>query len=365
MRMKNHLKKLKKIFEDLIDNYEVGQTLFDTLTMEQYKIFTAFLDAYTDVSKEHHEDISKELTKFYLEINRFMRLYELFDDEIYRMFVRKDEYDISINLYCLDPSGFLNDTVNKIKGAVYFSATLSPIEYYIDTLGGDNEEDGYLLLPSPFPRSNFKLMVAPKVSIKYVNRESSYPVVAEYIKEFVTNKVGNYFIYSPSYEYLEKLKEYIDIDADIYYQERDMLERERVAFLENFAFNPTKTTLGFLVLGGAFGEGVDLISDRLIGAVIIGIGLPKINFESDLIAAYYKEKGLKGHDYAYTNPGMNKVMQAVGRVIRSETDKGAALLIDERYLYRNYRDLFRSEWSDYEVVLYSDEVKDILQKFFK
>ena len=365
MRMKNHLKKLKNIFEDLIENYEVGQTLFDTLTMEQYKILTAFLDAYTDVSKEHHEDITKELTKFYLEINRFMRLYELYDDEIYRMFVRKDEYDISINLFCLDPSGFLQDTVNKVRGAVYFSATLSPIEYYIDTLGGSNEDDGYLLLPSPFPRKNFKLMVAPKVSIKYVNRESSYPLVAEYIKEFVTNKVGNYFIYSPSYEYLEKLKEYIDIDADTYYQERDMLERERVAFLENFSFNPTKTTLGFLVLGGAFGEGVDLISDRLIGAIIIGIGLPKINFESDLIASYYKEKGLKGHDYAYTNPGMNKVMQAVGRVIRSETDKGAALLIDERYLYRNYRDLFRSEWSDYEVVLYSDEVKEILQKFFK
>ena len=111
--------------------------------------------------------------------------------------------------------------------------------------------------------------------------------------------------------------------------------------------------------------GVDLISDRLIGAVIIGIGLPKINFESDLIASYYSNKGYKGHDYAYTNPGMNKVMQAVGRVIRSETDKGAALLIDERYLYRNYRALFRSEWSQYDVVLYSDEVKEILQKFFK
>ena len=242
------------------------------------------------------------------------------------------------------------------------------VKYYIDTLGGNNELDPYLLLPSPFPQNNFKLIVAPKVSIKYVNRESSYPLVADYIKDFVTNKIGNYFIYSPSYEYMENLKQYIDninIDADIYYQTRDMLEREKIAFLDNFISHPTRTTLGFLVLGGAFSEGIDLISDRLIGAIIIGIGLPKINFESDLIASYYKQKGLKGHDYAYTNPGMNKVMQAVGRVIRSETDKGAALLIDERYLYRNYMALYRSEWNKYEVVIESNEVKNILQKFFK
>lgn len=363
-KLKKHLSKIKDIFAALVDNYEYGETLFDTLTMEQYKTFTAFVEAYTDVAKDNHEDITKELTNFYLEVNRFMRLYELFDSDIYRMYVRKTEADISINLFCLDPSSFLKQTVDDIKGAVFFSATLSPIEYYVDTLGGSSD-DGYLLLPSPFPQDNFKLIVAPKVSIKYVNRESSYPLVAEYIKYFVTNKVGNYFIYSPSYEYMEKLKEFIDIDADIFYQSRDMLEREKVMFLDNFLPNPTKTTIGFLVLGGAFAEGIDLISDRLIGAVIIGIGLPKINFESDLIASYYSEKGYKGHDYAYTNPGMNKVMQAVGRVIRSETDKGAALLIDERYLYKNYRALFRSEWSKYEVVLYSDEVKDILQKFFK
>lgn len=364
-RIKKHLTKLKTIFTDLLDNYEMGETVFDKLTFEQYKTISAFTEAYTDVAKEHHEDITKELTAFYLEVNRFLKLYELYDDEIFKMFVRKEETDISINLFCLDAADFLRQTVNQLKGAVYFSATLSPIEYYIDTLGGSNQDDGYLLLPSPFPKENFKLMVAPKVSIKYSKRESSYPVVAEYIKEFISNKVGNYFIYSPSYEYMEKLRPYIDIDADIYCQQRDMLEREKIDFLDNFLPNPTRTTVGFLVLGGAFGEGVDLISDRLIGAVIIGIGLPKINFESDLIAEYFKLKGYKGHDYAYTNPGMNKVMQAVGRVIRSENDKGAALLIDERYMYRNYQDLYRSEWSDYEVVLAPYEVEEILQKFFK
>ena len=363
-KMKKHLNNIISMFENMAEEYQNGETLFDTLTLSQYKEFSGFLDAYLDISKEHHEDITKELTNFYLEVNRFMRIYEIYDEEIFRLYVDKKEDEISINIYCIDASRFLRDSVGQLKGAVYFSATLSPIEYYIETLGGDNEEDASLLLPSPFPRKNFKLMVAPKVSVKYTNRELSYAIVADYIKEFVTNKIGNYFVYSPSYEYMNRLLEWINIDADIYIQNRDMTEKDKLLFLENFSTNPSKTSVGFLVLGGAFGEGIDLISDRLIGAIIIGIGLPKINFQSDLISEYYKEKGFKGHDYAYTNPGMNKVMQAVGRVIRSETDKGAALLIDERYLYRNYRDLFRIEWSDYEVVLEPEEVSKTLQKFF-
>ena len=363
-KIKKHLTKLKNLFDGIIDEYEYGETLFDTLTFEQYKTFSNFLDAYIDVSKEHHEDITKELTEFYLDVNRFMRIYELLDQDIFRLFVNKVEKNVSINIYCIDASSFLRSTVDQLKGAVFFSATLSPIEYYIDTLGGRIDEDGSLLLPSPFPRENFELIIAPKVSIKYANRETSYEIVAEYIKKFISNKVGNYFIYSPSYEYMSRLLDYMDIQDDIYIQSRDMSEKDKTVFLENFPANPTKTSVGFLVLGGAFGEGIDLISDRLIGAVIIGIGLPKINFQSDLIAEYYKERGLKGHDYAYTNPGMNKVMQAVGRVIRSETDKGAALLIDERFLYRNYRDLFRNEWKGYDVVISPEEVSDILQKFF-
>ena len=363
-KIKRHLGKIKELFEGSIDNYELGETIFDTLSFDQYKVFTAFLDAYIDVSKEHHEDITKELTDFYLEVNRFMRLYEIYDPDIFKLYVSKELENVSLNIYCIDASTFLRSSVNQLKGAVFFSATLSPIEYYIDTLGGKADEDGSLLLPFPFPRKNFKLIVAPKVSIKYVNRDTSYAIVADYIKEFVTNKVGNYFIYSPSYEYMHRLLEWVRLDADVFVQSRDMTEKDKILFLENFSANPTKTSVGFLVLGGAFGEGIDLISDRLIGAVIIGIGLPKINFQSNLISDYYKEKGLKGHDYAYTNPGMNKVMQAVGRVIRSETDKGAALLIDERFLYRNYQDLFRSEWKDYEVVLEPEQVSEILQKFF-
>ena len=187
------------------------------------------------------------------------------------------------------------------------------------------------------------------------------------MKLFTSQKIGNYFVYLPSYEYLERLKEYLSLDENInvHYQEREMSEFEKEEFLDSFKANPKKTNVGFAIIGGAFGEGVDLVSDRLIGVMIVGIGLPKINYESDKIASYFEETGKKGYDYAYIYPGMNKVMQAVGRLIRSETDKGVALLVDERYLTYEYRKLFRKEWDNYEVVISKDELPEILQKFFK
>ena len=153
-------------------------------------------------------------------------------------------------------------------------------------------------------------------------------------------------------------------DMDIYVQQKDMTDEEKELFLSNFKSSPNKTALGFVIVGGAFGEGIDLVSDRLIGAVIVGIGMPKINFVSDQISAYYDQKGESGYNYAYLNPGMNRVMQALGRVIRSETDQGAVLLIDERYLTNEYRDLFKAEWRQYEVAFSPDEVSDILNQFF-
>ena len=166
---------------------------------------------------------------------------------------------------------------------------------------------------------------------------------------------------------LENLVNCLDFsdDIDIFIQRRDMDDIEKSMFLDNFKSEPVKTTLGFLVLGGAFSEGIDLVSDRLIGAMIIGVGMPRINFESDQISHYYKNIGQPGYEYAYLNPGMNKVMQALGRVIRDEDDRGVILLIDERYTQKNYQDLFNLEGKDYEIVVSSDDVKEIVTNFFK
>ena len=153
-------------------------------------------------------------------------------------------------------------------------------------------------------------------------------------------------------------------DFDIFIQQKDMNETAKQEFLENFQSSPSKTTIGFVVIGGAFGEGIDLISDRLIGAVIVGIGLPRINFRSDKICEYFKEIDLPGYSYAYLNPAMNKVMQAIGRVIRSESDRGAVLLIDDRYMNREYKALFKEEWRTYDVVYSEDEIKKEVTKFF-
>lgn len=363
-KMKREFSKLNKVFEILMENNIEGIKIVDNFNDEVYKTLYSFTLACQDLNKNDHKLMTKELLDYYLEVNRFLKLSEFYSER-YITYLLKTKDNLALHLLCLDASRYIYRMTERIKGTVMFSATMSPMDYYVNTLGG-MDDDPTLILPSPFPKENLEILVAPKVSIKYKNRDSSYKEVSEYIKAFTKNKVGNYFIYSPSYEYMENLLKEIDMpEADIYIQEKDMTDMEKEAFLLNFKTNPEKTALGFLVIGGAFSEGIDLVSDRLIGAVVIGIGMPKINFESDQIADYYKEQNLPGHDYAYLNPGMNKIMQAVGRVIRSENDRGAVLLIDERYMNHQYQDLYRVEWNNYRVVLSPLEVEEILQNFFK
>ena len=362
-KLKLALSKMNKMFKEYLDD-EDGNHIVSFFNDYTYKTISSFITTMQDVNKNENKEVSKELLSFYLDVNRFSRILELVNKN-YLLFYKKEKDDVELNVVCLDASSFLSACMNRLQGTVLFSATLSPLDYYVDTLGG-NEKDARLVLPSPFPKENLKIVIVPNVSIRYKKRETSYQKVADYIKSFVKNKVGNYFVFLPSYEYLNNLMPYIDIeDADIFKQDREMSDEEREAFLTNFQPSPEKTALGFVVVGGAFGEGIDLVSDRLIGAVIVGIGMPRINFISDQIAEYYDNKEYSGHDYAYLNPGMNKIMQALGRVIRSESDKGAVLLIDERYLNNEYRDLFKAEWRDYEVAFTPAEVSDICKDFFK
>ena len=362
-KLKLALSKMNKMFKEYLD-IEDGNHIVNRFNDNTYKTISSFITTMQDINKNENKEMSKDLLSFYLEVNRFSRMLE-FVDKNYLCFYVKDKDNVILNLNCLDASSYLSSILSRIKGSVLFSATLSPLDYYVNTLGGD-DSDAQLVLPSPFPRENLKIIISPNVSIRYKNRDTSYQKVADYIASFIKNKIGNYFVFLPSYEYLHNLMPHINIEnVDIFEQDREMSDEEREAFLLNFKPNPEKTTIGFVIVGGAFGEGIDLVSDRLIGAVIVGIGMPKINFVSDQIDAYYDTLGLSGYNYAYLNPGMNKIMQALGRVIRSEEDKGAVLLIDERYLNNEYRDLFKAEWRDYEVAFTPDEVSDICKKFFK
>ena len=362
-KLKLALSKMSKMFKEYLVNPKDGNYILDEFYDYTYKTISSFITTMQDINKNDNKEMSKELLEFYLEVNRFSKILEFYNDHFICYYeIIKDE--LILHVACLDASSFLHSSLRRLRGSVLFSATLSPIEYYVDMLGG-KKEDAQLILPSPFPVDNLKIIIAPKVSIRYKNRDSSYQQVADYIKAFVRNKVGNYFIFLPSYEYLTNLMPYIDMeDVDVFEQDRGMSDEEKEEFLTNFKPNPERTTLGFVIVGGAFGEGIDLVSDRLIGAIIVGIGMPKINLVSDQIMKYYDAREQSGYNYAYLNPGMNKVMQALGRVIRSETDRGAVLLIDERYLTNDYRDLFKSEWRKYEVAFSPKEVSDILQDFF-
>ena len=364
-KIKNALARLTKIFDFYEETYELGQTRLEDFTNETYKELNHFVTVYQEVNKEFNKDVTKDFTDIYIEINQFMKISELISER-FLIYVNKSEKNVELKIYCLDASRFLSSTASRLNSTVFFSATLSPIDYYIDVLGGNKDKDPNLKLDSPFPKENLKLLIAPKVSVRYKNREKSLEDVASYLFNFVNSRVGNYFIYLPSYEYLDKLLPLLNFeDADVYIQKKDMTEIEKNDFISHFESNNERTVVGLAIIGGAFGEGIDLVGDSLIGVAIVGIGLPKINYESDKVVEYYAANEINGFNYAYTYPGMNKVMQAVGRLIRTENDRGVALLIDERYMWNDYRSLFKKEWKDYSVVMNPDDLKEELQNFFK
>ena len=362
-KFKNAQARMTKLFNRYMD-LPFGNTRIDMFKKTDLKAMENYLLACSDINKNHHSVVTDEFTDFYFDVNKFVKLLDFYDETFALYVARKDEKSLQFNLFCIDPSQQLKRTTDQVKGKIFFSATLSPTQYYIDVIGQYNFNP-MLLLPSPFDKNNFKLLVAPKVSIKYRNRQETVQTVADYIKEFISYKVGNYFIYVPSYEYLNMLVPYlVSDDFELLVQERDMKEDEKDQFLSCFVENPKKTMLGVAVLGGAFSEGIDLEGERIIGVVIVGVGMPQLCFERNLIKEYYDRTKQKGYEYAYIAPGINKVMQALGRVIRSEKDRGIALLIDDRYLTEEYHDLFKTTYSHYEVVTSIDDIKEQVENFW-
>lgn len=365
-KIQSSIKKISSLLNATKKDFEPGNYIIDSVDEKLLKALDNFLLASKDVSKNASNFVTKEMVDFSRETNRFIKLLELYDDSFKLYITKIGKRNLKINLFCLDPSKQLHRCMSKVKGRILFSATLTPSEYYIKMLGG-KKEDPVLLLPSPFDKDKLCLMIAPTISVAYKKRETTYQSVVDYINTAIKGKIGNYLIFFPSYEYLNKIMPLFifDKDVDYYIQNKDMSEIEKEGFLSYFTESPIKTTLGFAVLGGAFSEGIDLVADRLIGVVIVGVGLPQISFERDLIKDYFDKKDEKsGFEYAYVNPGMNHVMQATGRVIRSEDDKGIALLIDDRFLNKRYRDLFKHEWSNYDVVTSNEDIKELLSSFW-
>ncbi|CRZ35504.1 Rad3-related DNA helicase [Herbinix hemicellulosilytica] len=293
----------------------------------------------------------EEILKLYMDIRHFMNIYELLDDN-YRIYTDYDESDkFRIKLQCMDPSKNLSGCYEKGRSAILFSATLLPIRYYMDQLGG-TDEDYAVYAPSSFSKENRLVMVGADVSTKYTRRnEREYRKIIKYIKEFTDAKTGNYMVFFPSYQMMQAVADLAKEELEgLVIQDSNMTEGEREAFLENFVENPKESRIGFCVMGGIFSEGIDLKYSRLIGAVIVGTGLPMVCNERELFRNYFDEKKGKGFDYAYLYQGMNKVLQSAGRVIRTNEDRGAILLLDERFLSPQYYQLFPGEWFPFEIV---------------
>lgn len=362
--LKTAIRRINKLFKAYQEEKVEGYNLLDDIDNKILNALSNFQKFCSDFMKKEHQKVTDELKDFYFSTIRFSKIADFFDEN-FKFFIYKDQKEISLNIYNLDPSSLIGESLKKLEAAVLFSGTLSPLDYYVQMLGG-NEDSPVLKIPSPFPKENFKLMIAPNVSTTYKNRDNTILEVVDYIKTMVDQKVGNYFVFFPSYKYLNSvLAKFDDSSYELHVQKSEMSESEKIRFLDNFQANPKTTHIAFAVLGGIFSEGIDLLHDRLIGAIIVGVGLPQISYERDLIRNYFNENEENGFEYAYVKPGMNRVMQAVGRVIRSEEDVGAVLLIDERYMHRQYQDLFKAEWNNYRVVLTIDDLKDELVSFYK
>ena len=319
-----------------------------------------------EIRKKQGGGMPKQARDFIRECTRTAKLLEGFygDGSRFRL-LSGGEKNPYIELYCLDPSQFISSSLLRLRGEVFFSATLSPIPFYEKSCLGEDSSPS-LSLPSPFPKENMRLFFATKVSTRYKDRSASLPELSAYLSEFVAARKGNYFIFFPSYEYLRLAYPLLSFKGcHVYMQSREMGEEDKLDLLSKFESDPKESHVALLVLGGSFSEGIDLPDDRLIGVAVVGVGMPQIGQSNDLIREYWDKQGESGFRFAYENPGLNKVMQALGRLIRGEGDVGAALLIDDRYGQARYRDVFKRRYPNSDYVFSPSQLRKELSEFYR
>lgn len=341
-------------------------SMMDPLIMKLLQlssVFDEFLQEGNTIERPIPQEIMDEMLNLYFTIRNFLNIYELLDEK-YLIYADYDEAEnFRLHLQCMDPSTNLDACLNKGKAAIFFSATLLPVKYYMEQLAG-RQDDYAVYAPSPFPTENRLLMVARNISSKYSRRgPAEYRRIAGYIVRFIGAKAGNYLLFFPSYRMLSDLRPYIEesmreqqenisflASYRLFEQNTFMSEEDREEFLSHFQDSKSQNAIGLCVLGGIFGEGIDLTDSQLIGAAIVSTGLPMVCTENELFREYFDGQKKAGFTYAYQYPGMNKVLQAAGRVIRTDTDRGAILLLDERFLEDSYQQLFPREWFPHYVV---------------
>lgn len=319
------------------------------------------------LQKQEFSD-KKKVVEFYLNLRNFLSIYEGADERYVTYTEHEEDGRFKIRLFCVDPSYHLQECLDKGRATIFFSATLLPISYYKEMLS--TKADNYAVYAETSFLDNQKLlMIGRDVSSKYTRRnEAEFQKIASYIEGTALQKKGNYMVFFPSYRLMEQVYEVFlgqeTGQIQVLRQESGMGETEREDFLAAFEQVGNTSLVAFCVLGGIFGEGIDLKEEQLIGAIIVGTGLPQIGNEREILKNYYDEKTGDGFDYAYRYPGMNKVLQAAGRVIRTAQDRGVIVLLDERFLQSEYLHLFPREWNDYKVC-HGNNFKEELSNFWQ
>lgn len=341
------------------------------------------MDDYLSEQEDEELPVKDLFLDFYFEASHFLEMYELLDENYLKYTMLCEDDTFMLKLFCVNPAKVLRERMRKGRSSILFSATFLPIQYYKKLLGGD-EEDYEVYAKSVFQQEKRALFISDDVTSKYTRRSmEEFYRIALTIEEIVKNRHGNYMVFCPSYAFLQTIYEiytenFANEERECMIQGEHMSETEREEFLERFRGNETlnlraniameietedSILIGFCVLGGIFSEGIDLKNDSLIGAIIVGTGFPQVCFEREILKQYFDEDGENGFDYAYRYPGMNKVLQAAGRVIRTEEDIGVIALLDERFLQFSYRRMFPREWENYEIVS-ADTVGKRVERFW-
>lgn len=365
---KSIVRKLQNCNRELLRMSKNVEEIAENIDSLYYPLFW-LLGTMEDYLKDHPEmENREEAVEFYFQARHFFMILDTMEDG-YEIYGEGGGTHLKVHLFCVDPSSRLAEYLEKCRAGIFFSATLLPIRYYRQLLGGSGSMDAFSV-SSPFEKERRLLAVASDVTSRYSRRGTEqYQKMVRYLEETISVKPGNYMIFFPSYEMLSQVlalaeESTLSLAADFLVQSTSMSEMEREEFLDAFREENSKSLIGFCVLGSIFSEGIDLTGRRLIGVMIVGTGIPQICEERERIRAYFDRKGKKGYDYAYRYPGMNKVLQAAGRVIRTAEDTGTILLMDDRFLLRENQMLLPEEWdSYYEVNLYNYE--KVLEQFWE
>lgn len=380
-------------FKRECENYSVCESV-GVLTFYLMRLVSQ-MEEFFEKTREFPD--KKTVLDFYFELRNFVNIYDLVDENYVIYDEMQEDGRFMIKLFCVDPSKNLQKCIDKSVSTIFFSATLLPINYYKRLLS--TKEDNYAIYAqSTFDETQRLLAFGRDVSTKYTRRgPAEYEKIARYIRAAIRSKKGNYMVFFPSYKMMQDVydvfvrveresdtrngvavsdepniaEESLEESLTIIMQHSNMNEAEREEFLQAFEQEDGGTLVAFCVMGGIFGEGIDLKNDRLIGAVIVGTGLPQISNEREILKQYYDKQGLSGFDYAFRYPGINKVLQAAGRVIRTQEDRGIIVLLDERFLQSDYNALYPREWKnrivgnvetvDAEICKFWENTKDVLE----